>query len=164
MCYVHDQAICESPAVGRGTRIWAWSHVLPGAVIGEDCNICECVFIENDVDIGNRVTVKNGVQLWDGLRIQDDVFIGPNVTFTNDKFPRSRHWQEAVPQTRVEKGASVGANATVLPGITIGEGAMVGAGSVVTKDVPPFAIAYGNPARVVGTSNESRTVCKNTRD
>jgi UDP-2-acetamido-3-amino-2,3-dideoxy-glucuronate N-acetyltransferase len=148
--FVHPQGLCESPHVGAGTRIWAFAHVLPGARIGADCNICDHVFIENDVEVGDRVTVKSGVQLWDGIRLGDDVFVGPNATFTNDKFPRSRRWKTDLPLTRVGDGASIGANATILPGITIGRNAMIGAGSVVTANVPPNAIAYGNPARIRG--------------
>lgn len=124
--------------------------VLPGAEIGSEVNICANCFIENDVVIGDRVTVKSGVQIWDGLRIEDDVFIGPNVTFTNDKFPRSKSVPDKFLKTHIQMGASVGANATILPGITIGRGAMVGAGSVVTHDVPSNSIVSGNPARIVG--------------
>jgi len=145
--FKHDHALVESENIGQGTRIWAFVHVLPGAQIGVECNICDHVFIENDVVIGDRVTIKCGVQIWDGLRIEDDVFIGPNATFTNDLFPRSKQ-EFAVLQTIVRKGATIGANATILPGITIGENAMVGAGSVVTKDVPPDALVVGNPARI----------------
>lgn len=147
---IHASAICESVAVGKGTNIWAFAHILPGAVIGVDCNICDHVFIENDVVVGNRVTIKSGVQLWDGLRIADDVFIGPNATFTNDKNPRSKQRPKIFLATVVESGASIGANATILPGITIGQGAMVGAGAVVTHNVPPYAIVVGNPARISG--------------
>lgn len=146
----HPQALIESGVkVGNNTRVWAFVHILPGATIGEDCNICDYVFIENDVIIGDRVTIKSGVQLWDGIRLDDDVFIGPNVTFTNDKFPRSKQYPEQYPITTVKKGASIGANATILPNLTIGENAMVGAGSVVTKDVPSNAVVVGNPARIV---------------
>lgn len=148
--YIHPQAICESSSVGENTRIWAFSHVLPNAIIGADCNICDGVFIENDVLVGNRVTVKCGVQLWDGLVVEDDVFIGPNVTFTNDRFPRSKVFPEKFLNTIVRKGASIGANATILPGLEIGAGAMVGAGSVVTRSVPANAISVGNPARIIG--------------
>ncbi len=148
--FLHPQGICESASIGPGTRIWAFAHVLPGAAIGANCNICDHVFIENDVVVGNRVTVKCGVQLWDGLRVADDVFIGPNATFTNDKHPRSKQFPSKFAVTTLRRGCSVGANATILPGVTLGEGAMVGAGAVVTKDVPPWAIVTGNPARIVG--------------
>ena len=154
--FVHPQALCESTRVGAGTRVWAFAHVLPGAVIGADCNICDHVFVENDVTIGDRVTIKSGVQLWDGLRIADDVFVGPNVTFSNDKFPRSKQYQSAVEQTHVERGASIGAGAVVLPGVRIGSKAMVGAGAVVTRDVPARAIVSGNPARIVGYADATR--------
>src|SRR5450759_3745943 len=130
--YVHPQAICESSSVGENTFVWAFAHVLPNAVIGTDCNICDGVFIENDVVVGNRVTVKCGVQLWDGLVVEDDVFIGPNATFTNDRFPRSKVFPEKFLKTIIRKGASIGANATILPGLEIGPRAVVGAGSVVT--------------------------------
>jgi acetyltransferase-like isoleucine patch superfamily enzyme/dTDP-4-dehydrorhamnose 3,5-epimerase-like enzyme len=145
----HPQALVESTHIGRGTRIWAFAHVLPGAVIGDDCNICDHTFIENDVVIGNRVTIKCGVQVWDGLRIEDDVFVGPNATFTNDPMPRSRQHLQKYPVTTIRRGASIGANATILPGITIGQNAMVGAGAVVTRSVPPHAVVVGNPARIV---------------
>jgi acetyltransferase-like isoleucine patch superfamily enzyme/dTDP-4-dehydrorhamnose 3,5-epimerase-like enzyme len=148
--FVHPQALCESPAIGENTRIWAFAHVLPRARIGSHCNICDHVFIENDVVVGDRVTIKCGVQLWDGLRIADDVFIGPNATFSNDKYPRSKQHQPEVLQTHVGRGASIGGGATILPGLRIGARAMIGAGSVVTHDVPPKAIVSGNPARIVG--------------
>jgi UDP-2-acetamido-3-amino-2,3-dideoxy-glucuronate N-acetyltransferase len=148
--FVHEKALCETDNVGPRTRIWAFAHVLPGATLGADCNICDNVFIENDVVVGNRVTVKCGVQLWDGVRLQDDVFVGPNATFTNDRFPRSRAHLDVYPKTVVGAGASIGANATILPGLTIGRNAMIGAGSVITKDVPPNAIVLGNPGRIVG--------------
>jgi UDP-2-acetamido-3-amino-2,3-dideoxy-glucuronate N-acetyltransferase len=148
--FVHPQALCESRSVGAKTRVWAFAHVLPGATIGEDCNICDHVFIENDVVIGDRVTIKCGVQLWDGLRIGDDVFIGPNATFANDKYPRSKHHLATVLQTHIGKGASIGGGAAILPGLRIGAKAMVGAGSVVTHDVPPRAVVSGNPAQIVG--------------
>ena len=154
--FVHPQGLCESTDIGNGTRVWAFAHVLPGARIGADCNICDHVFVENDVVVGDRVTVKCGVQLWDGVRLADDVFVGPNVTFTNDPFPRSKAYPEAFPQTFVGPGASLGANCTVLPGLTIGRRAMVGAGAVVTKDVPPNAIVVGNPARIVGYVDAGR--------
>lgn len=148
--FVHEKGLCETENVGPRTRIWAFAHVLPGARIGADCNICDGVFIENDVQVGDRVTIKCGVQLWDGVRIDDDVFVGPNATFTNDHFPRSRQYQENVLQTVVESEASIGANATILPGLRVGRAAMVGAGAVVTHDVPHHAIVVGNPARIVG--------------
>jgi acetyltransferase-like isoleucine patch superfamily enzyme/dTDP-4-dehydrorhamnose 3,5-epimerase-like enzyme len=154
--FVHPQALCESESIGRDSRIWAFAHVLPGAVIGSDCNICDHVFIENDVVLGDRVTVKCGVQLWDGVRVADDVFIGPNTTFSNDKYPKSKQYQVAVLQTHVGRGASIGGGATILPGLRIGARAMVGAGSVVTHDVPPRAIVSGNPARIVGYTDASR--------
>lgn len=148
--FVHPQGICETSDVGEGTRVWAFTHVLAGARLGSDCNVCDHVFIENDVVVGDRVTIKSGVQLWDGIRVGDDVFIGPNATFTNDPFPRSKAYAHEIPATRVADGASIGANATILPGLVIGPRAMVGAGSVVTRDVPACAIVTGNPARVVG--------------
>jgi acetyltransferase-like isoleucine patch superfamily enzyme len=148
--FSHAAALVESQRVGARTRIWAFAHILPGAVVGADCNICDHVFIENDVRIGDRVTVKCGVQLWDGVVLEDDVFVGPNATFTNDPFPRSRHRPATFARTIVRSGASIGANATILPGITIGRGAMVAAGAVVTHDVPALAVVAGNPAFVRG--------------
>ncbi|WP_279342329.1 WxcM-like domain-containing protein [Geotalea sp. SG265] len=148
--FQHEKAIVESHNIGNGTRIWAFAHILPNAVIGDDCNICDHVFVENDVVIGNRVTIKCGVQIWDGITLGDDVFVGPNATFTNDLFPRSKQYPEEFSRTVVRKGASIGANATILAGIVIGMNAMVGAGAVVTKDVPPNAIVVGNPARITG--------------
>ncbi|HLJ62588.1 MAG TPA: WxcM-like domain-containing protein [Stellaceae bacterium] len=148
--FVHESARCESGEIGEGTRIWAFVHILPQARIGRDCNICDHVFIENDVILGDRVTVKSGVQLWDGIRIDDDVFIGPNATFANDKFPRSKVPPAGLPLTRIGKGASIGANATILPGLQIGRNAMIGAGAVVTGNVPPHARITGNPGRIVG--------------
>ena len=151
--FVHPNGLCESASIGKDTRIWAFTHILPGATIGQDCNICDHVFVENDVTIGDRVTVKCGVQLWDGVQIEDDVFIGPNVTFTNDLFPRSKQYPESFARTVIQAGASIGANATILPGISIGRNAMIGAGAVVTKSVPPNAIVVGNPARIAGYVN-----------
>lgn len=148
--FLHPLGVCESKQIGSGTRVWAFAHVLPGARIGADCNLCDHTFVENDVIVGDRVTIKCGVQLWDGVRLADDVFVGPNATFTNDLFPRSRERPERFLETRVERGASIGANATILAGITIGERAMIGAGSVVTRSIPPYAIVRGNPARIVG--------------
>jgi len=148
--FVHPNALCESADIGEGTRIWAFAHVLPGARIGRDCNICDGVFVEGDAVVGDRTTIKCGVQLWDGVRLGDDVFVGPNATFTNDPFPRSRQRPQKYAETVVENGASIGANATVLPGLRIGSGAMVGAGAVITRSVPANAIVVGNPARIVG--------------
>ncbi len=148
--FVHPHGICESTSVGDATRIWAFAHVFPSAVIGADCNVCDHVLIENDVIIGDRVTVKSGVQLWDGIRLGDDVFVGPNVTFTNDMFPRSKKYPAKFLVTTVADGASLGAGSVILPGISIGRNAMVGAGAVVTKDVPANAVVVGNPARIVG--------------
>jgi UDP-2-acetamido-3-amino-2,3-dideoxy-glucuronate N-acetyltransferase len=151
--FVHEKAICESECIGKNTRIWAFAHILSNAKIGQECNICDGVFIENDVIVGDRVTIKCGVQLWDGIQIEDDVFIGPNVTFTNDLFPRSKQYPENFLRTVVHVGASIGGNATLLPGISIGRHAMIGAGAVVTRSVPPNAIVVGNPAKIVGYVN-----------
>lgn len=146
--HVHPRALVdEGVLIGAGTHIWAFSHILPGASIGTDCNICDHTFIGGRVTIGDRVTLKSGVYLWDGLVVEDDVFIGPAAAFTNDKRPRSKKYPEQYPETRLARGCSIGANATVLPGIRIGYWAMVGAGSVVTRDVADFALVYGNPAR-----------------
>lgn len=144
----HPSAIVESGSIGKGTRVWAFAHILPGAVVGEECNICDGVFVENDVVIGDRVTIKCGVQVWDGVRLDDDVFVGPNATFTNDSFPRSKRRPEHFEKTIVRRGASIGANATILCGIEIGQNAMIGAGAVVTHNVPPNALVVGNPAVV----------------
>jgi len=156
--FVHPQGICETKHVGEGTQVWAFAHVLSGARIGRDVNINDHVFIENDVVVGDRVTVKSGVQLWDGVRLADDVFVGPNVTFTNDAFPRSKQRPERFARTEVARGASIGGGAVILPGTRIGQHAMVGAGAVVTKDVPANAIVVGNPARIVGYVGDKRDV------
>ncbi len=154
--FFHPNAIVEPGAsIGAGTRVWAFVHILHKAIIGEECNICDHVFIENDVQVGNRVTIKCGVQLWDGVRLEDDVFVGPNATFTNDIFPRSKQYPSEFLKTVIRKGASIGANATILPGLEVGEHALVGAGAVVTRSVPPYAIVTGNPARIRGYSNHS---------
>jgi acetyltransferase-like isoleucine patch superfamily enzyme/dTDP-4-dehydrorhamnose 3,5-epimerase-like enzyme len=158
--FKHPQAIVESARIGPRTRIWAFAHVLPGATIGADCNICDHVFIENDVQIGDRVTVKCGVQLWDGTVLEDDVFVGPNATLTNDAVPRSRKRPPAFLRTTIKKGASIGANATILPGLTIGRDAMVGAGAVVTHNVPPNAVVVGNPAYITGYVDSKRPPLK----
>jgi acetyltransferase-like isoleucine patch superfamily enzyme len=144
--FVHRLADVQTDTIGLGTRIWQFVVVLPNAKIGADVNICSHCFIENDVVIGNRVTIKNGVQLWDGLRIADDVFVGPNVTFTNDKYPQSRNREATLMQTTVEKGAAIGAGAVICPGLTIGARAIVAAGAVVVRDVPVGATVFGNPA------------------
>jgi len=154
--FVHEKGLCESEEVGPRTRIWAFAHVLAGARIGADCNICDGVFVEEGVVVGDRVTVKCGVQLWKGVELGDDVFVGPNATFTNDPFPRSRQHLDEHPKTVVHTGASIGANATILPGLEIGRGAMVGAGAVVTRSVPPHALVAGNPARIRGYGERSK--------
>lgn len=151
--FVHSHALVESDKIGVGSRIWAFAHVLAGAEIGADANICDHVFIENDVILGDRVTVKCGVQLWDGVHLADDVFVGPNATFTNDPAPRSKQRPEKVLRTTVRAGASIGANATIRAGVTIGPGALVSDGAVVMRDVPPNAIVSGNPAHIVGYRN-----------
>lgn len=153
--FIHDQGLCESTEVGPRTRIWAFAHVLKGAKVGADCNICDGVFIEGGAVIGDRVTVKCGVQLWTGVELEDGVFVGPNATFTNDPLPRSRQWLDEYPRTIVRRGASIGANATILPGLEIGPGAMVGAGAVVTRSVPAHAVVIGNPARIKGYTESS---------
>ena len=150
---IHPLTDVQSAAIGTGTRIWQFVVVLPGAKIGQDGNICSHCLIENDVVIGDRVTVKSGVQLWDGLRVGDDVFIGPNVTFTNDKHPKSGNVKFLRLSTRIEAGASIGGGATLLPGVLIGAGATVGAGAVVTKDVPPGATVVGNPAKAINSTS-----------
>ncbi|PDP91093.1 acyltransferase [Enterobacter cloacae] len=146
---IHKLSDVQSTQIGEDTTIWQYSVILPGAIIGNECNICAHTFIENDVKIGNRVTIKSGVFLWDGINIEDDVFIGPCVAFTNDKHPRSKQYPEKFLKTTIKKGASLGANATILPGIIVGEGAMVGAGAVVTRDVAPFTVVAGNPAKIL---------------
>lgn len=151
--FIHALADVQSTAIGVGTRIWQFVVVLAGAKIGQNCNICSHCLVESDVVIGDRVTVKSGVQLWDGTRLGDDVFIGPNVTFTNDKYPKSRNVNFKRVTTRIESGASIGGGATLLPGVMVGAGATVGAGAVVTRDVPPGATVVGNPARVIKQTN-----------
>lgn len=155
---IHKLADVQSKKIGAGTRIWQYVVILSGAEIGEECNICSHCFIEDDVVIGNRVTIKNAVQVWNGLRIEDDVFIGPGAAFVNDRFPRSKQYPEKFAQTVLKKGCSVGANATVLSGVTVGCKAMVGAGSVVTKDVPREAMVVGNPARIIGYADTNYEV------
>lgn len=150
--FAHSTALVESDEIGAGTRIWAFVHVMEGAVVGKDCKIGDHAFIESGASLGDRVTVKNGCLIWHGVHIGDDVFVGPNVVFTNDMRPRVRHQTTADDwlDTEVAERASLGANSTILSGIRIGRNALVGAGSVVTKDVPDHAIVVGNPARRVG--------------
>jgi len=150
MPMIHETALVATPRVGEGTRIWAYVNVLEGATIGRDCNICDRCFIENDVVVGDRVTVKCGVSLYDGVVLEDDVFVGPDVSFSNDPRPRSGRRRDSHPRTLVRAGASLGAGVVLLPGVTVGLSAMVGAGSLVTRDVPDFALVYGSPARVHG--------------
>lgn len=145
--FVHPNALVESEDIGAKTRIWAFAHVLKNVKIGEDCNLCDYVFVESGVKIGNRVTIKNGISLWEGLTVEDDVFLGPNAVFTNDMFPRSKRHSGQFLDTLLKQGSSVGANATILCGITLGRYCLVGAGSVVTKSVPDFALVTGNPGR-----------------
>jgi acetyltransferase-like isoleucine patch superfamily enzyme/dTDP-4-dehydrorhamnose 3,5-epimerase-like enzyme len=154
--FIHKLADVASSDIGAGTRIWQFSVVLAGAKIGSECNVCANVFIEGDVVVGDRVTIKCGVQLWDGLRVGDDVFIGPNVTFTNDLFPRSKKYPRKYLETIIEEGASIGAGAVILPGLIVGRGAMVGAGATVTRSVPPRAIVVGNPARIIGYTDTEK--------
>lgn len=146
---IHPTADVQSQKVGNDTRIWQYVVILPGAIIGSGCNINAHCFIENDVIIGNNVTIKCGVYLWDGIRIGNNVFIGPNVTFTNDKYPRSKQHPEEYLKTVVEDGASLGAGSVIMCGLTIGKNAMIGAGSVVTKSIPPNQLWLGNPARFI---------------
>lgn len=148
--FIHPLSDVHSTNIGQNTRVWQYSVILKNAVIGAGCNICAHTLIENDVQIGNNVTIKSGVYIWDGIRLEDNVFIGPCVTFTNDKKPRSKQYPESFAKTIVEQGASIGANATILPGIRIGKNALIGAGAVVTKDVPENAIMVGNPAKIKG--------------
>jgi UDP-2-acetamido-3-amino-2,3-dideoxy-glucuronate N-acetyltransferase len=156
--FVHPLADVQSSEIGIGTHIWQFCVVLPGARIGQDCNVNAQCLIEGDVVVGDRVTLKPGVQLWSGLRVEDDVFIGPNVTFTNDKYPRSRRPPDKFAQTWLRRGASIGANSTVICGVEIGAGAMIGAGSVVTRDVPPGELWFGNPARKRGIAPRNNEV------
>lgn len=155
---IHALADVQSSNIGNDTQIWQFAIILKGATIGKNCNINCHTFIENEVKIGDRVTVKSGIYIWDGITIEDDVFLGPNVTFVNDKYPRSKNYPEAFQNTRVEKFASIGAAATILGGVQIGEYALVGAGSVVTKNIPAYSLVIGNPARIVGKVDKTGTV------
>jgi acetyltransferase-like isoleucine patch superfamily enzyme len=149
--FVHPRALVENgAAIGARTRVWAFAHILPGAVIGDDCNICDQTFVEGRVQIGCRVTVKCGVYLWDGIAVEDDVFIGPAAVFTNDHAPRSKLYPQEYMKTCLRQGCSIGANATVLSGLTVGRWAMIGAGAVVTRNVPDHALIVGVPGRQVG--------------
>lgn len=154
MNFVHPLADVATSSIGKGSRVWQFVVILKGARIGNECNICAQTLIEGDVVIGDRVTLKSGVQLWDGTRIEDDVFIGPNVTFTNDLYPRSKEYPKQFSGITIKSNASIGANATLLPGITIGEYAMIGAGAVVTMDVPAHAVVVGNPAKIIRYENK----------
>ena len=151
--FIHPHALVESDHIGSDTRIWAFAHVLKGAVIGSGCNICDHCYIEYGVTIGNDVTIKSGVYLWEGISIQDHAFIGPNAVFTNDIRPRSKQYIKSVP-TLIKQGATIGANSTILAGITIGAYAMTGIGAVVTRNVPDHALVYGNPAKIQGWVDE----------
>ena len=155
MANIHPLSDVKSKHIGENTNVWQFCVIFPDAVIGNNCNICANVLIENKVVVGDNVTVKSGVQLWDGVTVEDDVFIGPNVTFTNNRFPRSKHFLKEDHKTHICKGASLGANTTVVAGVTIGERAMIGAGSVVTKDIPAYSVWYGNPARLRGFLDEN---------
>jgi acetyltransferase-like isoleucine patch superfamily enzyme len=153
--FIHSHALVESDDIGPGTRIWAFAHVLKGAVIGKDCNICDHSYIDQDVVMGDRVTIKGQVAIVDGMTLEDDVFVGPNATFMNDRFPRSGNTEWQCERMVIGRGASIGSGATILPGVNIGEGAMVGAGAVVTKDVPPYTVVVGNPARIIREVTEA---------
>ncbi len=144
--FVHPNALVESETIGKNTRIWAFAHVLKNVKIGDDCNLCDYVFVESDVTIGDRVTIKNGISVWTGVTIEDDVFLGPNCVLTNDLYPRSKAYSEHV-KTLIKKGATIGANATIICGNTLGKYCMVGAGAVVTKNVRDFELVIGNPAK-----------------
>jgi UDP-2-acetamido-3-amino-2,3-dideoxy-glucuronate N-acetyltransferase len=146
---IHNLSDVQSSNIGVNTKVWQFCVILPNAVIGDNCNICSHCLIENDVVIGDNTTIKSGVQIWDGITLENNVFVGPNVTFTNDKSPRSKTYPENFLKTLVKNNASIGANATILPGVIIGEFAMIGAGSVVTKNVKPYTTVIGNPAREV---------------
>ncbi len=148
--FVHEEAIVDSFDIGKDSRIWGFSHVFPRAKIGENCNICEHVLIENDVVLGNNVTIKSGVYIWDGVKIEDNVFVGPCVSFINDRHPRSKKYPEEFSKTIIKENASLGANSTIMCGVTISECATVGAGSVVLKDVNSYEIVAGNPAKLIG--------------
>jgi len=157
----HETSDIQSINIGEGTLIWQFCVVLKKAQIGKNCNINCNVFIENDVIIGDNVTIKPGVQIWDGVTIEDNVFVGPNVTFTNDLIPRSKIYPEKFEKTIIRRGASIGANSTIIAGIEIGENSLIGAGSVVTKNVPPYSVWFGNPAKFKGTINKEGKITYN---
>lgn len=157
---IHSTAEVQTSKIGKNTFVWQHCVILKNAEIGDNCNINFNVFIENDVIIGNNVTIKSGVQLWDGLYVEDNVFIGPNVTFTNDQNPRSKKYPEKFQKTIIKEGVSIGANATIIGGVTIGKYALIGAGSVVTKNVPDFTLWYGNPAQFKGYVCTCGTILK----
>jgi acetyltransferase-like isoleucine patch superfamily enzyme len=161
--YAHPRAIIDTKKVGKNTRIWAFVHILKGAKIGANCNICEHCFIENDVVLGDNVTIKCGVYLWDGVRIEDNVFIGPNATFTNDLYPRSKVYPNKRPRLLIKEGASIGAASVLLPAVTIGKYALIGAGAVVTKDVGDYELVYGNPASRAGYICKCKSKLKFTK-
>lgn len=169
--FVHNKALIETNHIGSGSKIWAFVHVLPGAKIGKNATICDFCYIENEVEVGDNVTIKNGVYLWDGIKVENDVFIGPNAVFTNDLYPRSKNKKYVQQKTVLKQGCSIGANSTILAGVTIGMYAMIGAGAVVTKDVNNFELVYGNPAvarghicvctrKIVFKNNTSICECK----
>ena len=164
MSKIHPLADVQSNKIGKDTTIWQYCVILEGAQIGNNCNINCHVLVENKVIIGNNVTIKPGVQIWDGVTIEDNVFIGPNVTFTNDLVPRSKQHREEYDKTLVKKGASIGANSTIVAGNTIGENSLIGAGSVVTKNVPANTVWFGNPARQRGSINENGVITYDNND
>ncbi len=155
---IHPTADIKSNNIGTNTSIWQYCIILEGAIIGSNCNLNAYVFVENQVIVGDNVTIKSGVQLWDGINIEDNVFVGPNVTFTNDLVPRSKQYPANFEKTIIKKGASIGANATIIAGITIGEYALIGAGSVVTKNIPPYTVWFGNPAILKGKITKSGSI------
>lgn len=164
MKQIHPLSDVQTENIGNDTRIWQYCVILQNAEIGCNCNICAHVLIENKVRIGNNVTIKSGVQVWDGVIIEDNVFVGPNVTFTNDLIPRSRIYPESYKQTLLKQGCSIGANSTILAGIIIGEHALIGAGSVVTKDIPANTLWYGNPAVIKGYITKEGIITKIKKD